>query len=142
MSRKSITKIVITVLLTKLVIAVLVGGGLALYFKDDIKSFWDAIHIKVAEYQPPKKTVWLDQNISKEKLSWFYHADQGTRTFGIPYEWFMALEQPAIHAPFASVGLFSDPAYLDRYGFIPDVIEGKPGGAPYRLRTGHRSRDA
>jgi len=86
MSRKSITKIVITVLLTNLVIAVLVGGGLALYFKDDIASFWDAIHIKVAEYHTPKKTVWLDQNISKEKLSWFYHADQGTRTFGIPYE--------------------------------------------------------
>ena len=136
MSRKSITKIVITVLLTKLVIAVLVGGGLALYFKDDIKSFWDAIHIKVAEYQPPKKTVWLDQNIGKEKLSWFYHADQGTRTFGIPYEWFMALEQPAIQWPFASVGLLSDPAYLDRYGFIPDVIEGKPAELPIGFARG------
>jgi mono/diheme cytochrome c family protein len=35
----------------------------------------------------------------------------------------MALEQPAISwMPFAKVGLFSDTAYLDRYGFIPDTI--------------------
>ena len=67
----------------------------------------------------PKKTVWLDQGIAKEKLSWFYHADQGTRTFGFPYEWFMALEQPTISwLLFTEVGLFSDTAYLDRYGFI------------------------
>ena len=71
----------------------------------------------------PKKTVWLDQGVSKENLSWFYHADQGTRTFGFPYEWFMALEQPTISwLPFTKVGLFSDTAYLDRYGFIPDTI--------------------
>ena len=71
----------------------------------------------------PKKTVWLDQGIAKEKLSWFYHADQGTRTFGFPYEWFMALEQPTISwLLFTKVGLFSDTAYLDRYGFIPDTI--------------------
>ena len=97
------------------------------------QSFWADLHPQIAEYPQPKKTVWLDQNVSKEKLSWFYHADQGTRTFGIPYEWFMALEQPAISlVPFASPGMFSDPAYLDRYGFIPDTI------IPGKTRTADR----
>jgi mono/diheme cytochrome c family protein len=102
--------------------ALVVGVGYAV-FKDDIAGLWQDLHVKVAEYPKPKKTVWLDQNISKEKLSWFYHADQGTRTFGFPYEWFMALEQPTIPPLlFTEVGLFSDTAYLDRYGFIPDTI--------------------
>lgn len=79
---------------------------------------------RIAEYPQPKKTVWLDQNVSREKLSWFYHTDLGTRTFGIPCEWFMALEQPVISL--TAVDLFSNPAHLDRYGFIPDTtIPGK-----------------
>jgi mono/diheme cytochrome c family protein len=113
--------------IAKIVIAALVVGGVVYVaygaFKDDIAQVWDDLHVKIAEYPQPKKTVWLDQNVSKDRLGWFYHADQGTRTFGIPYEWFMALEQPVIQwVPFASVGLLSDPAYLDRYGFIPDTI--------------------
>ncbi|MEH2493756.1 mono/diheme cytochrome c family protein [Bradyrhizobium sp. AZCC 1678] len=92
-------------------------------FKDDIAKLWQDFHVKIVEHPTPKKTVWLDQGISKDKLSWFYHADQGTRTFGFPYDWFMALEQPTISwVPFSKVGLFSDPAYLDRYGFIRDTI--------------------
>ena len=91
--------------------------------KDDVAKLWQDLHVKIVEHPQPKKTVWLDQGIAKEKLSWFYHADQGTRTFGFPYEWFMALEQPTISwVPFTKVGLFSDPAYLDRYGFIADTI--------------------
>ena len=86
---KTIAKIVVGVLVVG------VGLGYAA-FKDDIAALWDKLHVKIAEYPQPKKTVWLDQGISKEKLSWFYHADQGTRTFGFPYEWFMALEQPTI----------------------------------------------
>ena len=31
-----------------------------------------------------------------EQRDWFHHADQGTQTFGIPYEWFIALEQPSL----------------------------------------------
>ena len=91
--------------------------------KDDVAKLWQDLHVKIVEHPTPKKTVWLDQGIAKEKLSWFYHADQGTRTFGFPYEWFMALEQPTIPwLLFTKVGLFSDTAYLDRYGFIPDTI--------------------
>ena len=82
--------------IAKIVVAALVVVGIYAYFKDDITQLWDNLHVKIAEYPQPKKTVWLDQNVSREKLSWFYHADQGTRTFGIPYEWFIALEQPTI----------------------------------------------
>jgi hypothetical protein len=106
--------------IAKIVIAALVVGGVYAAFRDNITQFWDGLHVKIAEYPQPKKTVWLDQNVSKDKLSWFYHADQGTRTFGIPYEWFMALEQPVISLTAAD--LLSDPTYLDRYGFIPDTI--------------------
>ena len=139
---KTIAKIVVGVLVVG------VGLGYAV-FKDDITALWDKLHVKIAEYPQPKKTVWLDQGISKEKLSWYYHADQGTRTFGFPYEWFMALEQPTIPwLIFNKVDDFSETAYLDRYGFIPDtIIPGKkalpigfakggpmldPSGAPWK----------
>jgi hypothetical protein len=74
--------------------------------------------VEVPKYEAMDHAVWLPQNWSAEQRDWFHHADQGTQTFGIPYEWFVALEQP----PFSSTasGLLSDPLYLDRYGFIPD----------------------
>jgi mono/diheme cytochrome c family protein len=106
-----------------IVIALAIVGSAYAYFKDDIDKLWQDLHVRIVERPALKKTVWLDQGIGKNKLSWFYHADQGTRTFGFPYEWFMALEQPTISwLPFTKVGLFSDTAYLDRYGFIPDTI--------------------
>ena len=109
--------------IAKIVIALAIVGIVYSAFKDDIAKLWQDLHVKIVEHPTPKKTVWLDQGIAKDKLSWFYHADQGTRTFGFPYEWFMALEQPTISwLPFTKVGLFSDTAYLDRYGFIPDTI--------------------
>ena len=135
--------------IAKIVIALaIVGIGYAA-FKDDIAKLWQDFHVKLVEHPTPKKTVWLDQGIAKEKLSWFYHADQGTRTFGFPYEWLMALEQPTVPwLLFTEVDLFSDTAYLERYGFIPDnIIPGKkalpigfaqggpmldPTGAPWR----------
>ena len=106
----------------KIVVALAIVGGVYAA-KDDIAKLWQDFHVKLVEHPTPKKTVWLDQGIAKEKLSWFYHADQGTRTFGFPYEWLMALEQPTIPwLLFTEVGLFSDTAYLDRYGFIADTI--------------------
>jgi mono/diheme cytochrome c family protein len=105
------------------VIALAIVGIAYSAFKDDIAKLWQDFHVKLVEHPTPKKTVWLDQGIAKEKLSWFYHADQGTRTFGFPYEWLMALEQPTIPwLLFTEVDLFSDTAYLERYGFIPDTI--------------------
>src|ERR1700683_2360528 len=88
--------------------------------------FWqDNFTVEPPTYPPLGKVVWLDQNWTTAQRDWFHHADQGTQTFGIPYEWFIALEQP----PFSSTdsGLLSDPLYLDRYGFIPDSTHpGKP----------------
>ncbi|SDI92691.1 MULTISPECIES: di-heme-cytochrome C peroxidase [Bradyrhizobium] len=110
---------------TKIAIAVLVAIGAYAYLKDDITQFWDGLHVKLAEYPAPKNTKWLNQNVSDKDIGWFYHADQGTRTFGIPYEWFMALEQPSLSAMLWSADPFSDPAYLDRYGFIPDPLDKK-----------------
>src|SRR5579863_7714455 len=68
---------------------------------------------------PPVKTArWLDQNWSTEDRHWFHHASQGTKTFPVPYAWFVALEQPRIHL-FSRPGLLSDTNYLERFGFIP-----------------------
>jgi hypothetical protein len=67
---------------------------------------------------PVKSAVWLDQNWSTEDRHWFHHASQGTATFQVPYDWFMALEQPGLHL-FTQPGLLSDTAYLERFGFLP-----------------------
>jgi len=112
---------------TKIVIAVLVAIGAYACLKDDIAQIWNGLHVKLAEYSAPKNTKWLNQNVSDKDIGLFYHTDQGTRTFGIPFEWFMALEQPSLSplSMFFSVDLFSDTAYLDRYGFIPDPFDKK-----------------
>jgi len=81
---------------------------------------------KLAQLLPPslpepaqiKEARWLDQNWSTEDRHWFHHANQGTKTFPVPYAWFMALEQPGIRL-FTRPGLLSDPAYLGRFGFLP-----------------------
>ena len=105
--------------IAKIVVAALVIGGIYAV-KDDIAKLWEDLHVRIAEYPQPKKTIWLEQNVSRERLEWFYHADQGTRTFGVPYEWFVALEQPTIPwLIFTNAGAFRDQTYLDRYGFIP-----------------------
>jgi len=68
---------------------------------------------------PPVKTArWLDQNWSLEERHWFHHVSQGTKTFPVPYAWFVALEQPRIQL-FSRPGLLSDTRYLERFGFIP-----------------------
>ena len=124
--------------IAKIVIALaIVGIGYAA-LKDDIAKLWQDFHVKLVERPAPKKTVWLDQGIARDKLSWYYHADQGTRTFGFPYEWLMALEQPTIPwLLFTEVGLFSDTAYLDRYGFIADtVIPGNKKALPIGFAQG------
>ena len=74
---------------------------------------------------PPLPTVppvteahWLDQNWSTEDRHWFHHASQGTATFAVPYDWFVALEQPVFYF-FSRPGLLRDSGYLERFGFIP-----------------------
>jgi mono/diheme cytochrome c family protein len=72
----------------------------------------------LAEPPPIKEAHWLDQNWSIEDRHWFHHASQGTMTFPVPYDWFVALEQPGIHL-ITQPGLFKDGAYLERFGFLP-----------------------
>ncbi|PSO19580.1 cytochrome c [Bradyrhizobium sp. MOS003] len=65
-----------------------------------------------------KAAFWLEQNWSLKDRHWFHHASQGTATFPVPYEWFMALEQPRLHL-FSKPGMIKESAYLERFGFIP-----------------------
>jgi hypothetical protein len=67
---------------------------------------------------PIKAARWLDQGWSTDDRHWFHHVSQGTKTFPVPYAWFVALEQPRIHL-FSPAGLLSDSDYLERFGFIP-----------------------
>src|SRR5260370_34949199 len=76
-------------------VVVVIGLGVGIY---ELDKFLDAIHVSLPEYQATKKTVWLDQNANNDKkdLAWFYHPDQGTRTFGSPLEWFQARQQQTL----------------------------------------------
>lgn len=85
---------------------------------------------KAPVQEPVSKRVWLDQGWAPKQRQWFHHASQGTSTFIVPYEWFMALEQPKIEL-FGAPPLISDPAYLESWGFIPSQqSDGNPGGLP------------
>lgn len=118
------------------VAAVIVITGVVGY--DYGSKVYDGIRVKLPEYPTAQKTRWLDQNW-KDEREWFHHADQGTATFHIPYEWFMALEQPVLSL--TTVGLLSDPAYLDRFGFIPDATDPKLG-LPIGMARGKAMVDA
>ena len=61
-----------------------------------VTVFREKLTVSLPEYSPIQKSVWLDQNWSAKDRDWYHHANQGTLTFGIPYEWFVALEQPAL----------------------------------------------
>lgn len=82
-------------------------------------------------FPKPQKILWLDQGWDAASANWFHHADQGTQTFVIPYEWFVALEQPGVSV--TSLGLLSSPDYLDRHGFMPDE---KPDALPIGFARG------
>jgi hypothetical protein len=60
--------------------------------------------------------IALDQGWTGDERALFYHESQGTVM--VPYDWFMALEQPEIKF-IGRVGLFTDAGYMARYGFLP-----------------------
>jgi hypothetical protein len=106
------------------VVAVAVAALVAIAeFPDQVRTIAPPI---VAQLLPPalpdrgpaKAAVWLDQNWSTEDRHWFHHASQGTATFPVPYDWFVALEQPGLHLV-TRPGLLSDSDYLVRFGFLP-----------------------
>ena len=85
------------------------------------------LYISLPDYPAVSKVYWLNQGWNEKTGEKFHHADQGTQTLGIPYEWFVALEQPRI-ALVGDVGRLNDPVFLDRFGFIPGATTG--GEAP------------
>lgn len=81
----------------------------------------------IAERQS-KNCVWLKQNWSDDDRAWFHNASQGTSTFPMPYAWFKHLERPGL-SPIDVVipgEPLSDPAYLERLGFIPPHTDCDP----------------
>jgi hypothetical protein len=76
-----------------------------------------------------KKCVWMNQNWSDEDRAWVHNVSQGTATFPMPYAWFQRLERPEL-SPFAR-SFISDPAYLERLGFIAPnaTCDPKPGSS-------------
>ncbi|MEA3043259.1 MAG: hypothetical protein QOH47_1097 [Sphingomonadales bacterium] len=78
--------------------------------------------------QPAPQSVWLDQNWTPAVRAAYHHQSQGTLTVPVPRIWFLALQQPEISP---SAGRFSDPAFLERFGFIPSPRSaGNPDGLP------------
>ncbi|MEI9986809.1 MAG: di-heme-cytochrome C peroxidase [Aliidongia sp.] len=86
------------------------------------------------DYPKTDKSVWLDQRWQPTERDWYHHADQGTMTFGLPYEWLTALEQPTLSL--SAAGSFTDPAYLDQFGFIASPGPGNPSGLPVGFAHG------
>jgi mono/diheme cytochrome c family protein len=111
---KTITGITAAVVLVLVVIAAVAATYAYRFYIRNIV-------VALPDYPPVQNTRWLEQNWKPEARGWFHHADQGTLTFHIPYEWFMAIEQPLLSL--GAPGLLSDPAYLDRFGFIPSTSE-------------------
>ena len=70
--------------------------------------------------------VWLDQNWTADERADYHHASQGTLTLPFDADWILAVEQPG-----GSGALFSDPAYLETFGFIPSPRgASNPNGLP------------
>jgi processive rubber oxygenase RoxA-like protein len=99
----------------------------------------DQLTISLPDYPPIERAVWLDQNWTAEQRDWYHSADQGAHTFVMPYEWFVALEQPVLSL--TAVGLLSDPVYLDRYGFIPGGTDSPRRELPIGFVRGGPLRD-
>jgi RoxA-like, cytochrome c-like len=122
-------KIAIGTIAVLLVVVAIVG----------FRLYRDRLTVSLPDYPPVKKAVWLDQGWKQDQREWFHHGDQGTQTLNIPYEWFVALEQPRISLV-GPVGRLSDPAYLDRYGFIPGETAGGENPLPIGFARGKTMR--
>ena len=90
--------------------------------------------------KPIQEVHWLEQNWTKEDSTWFHHASQGTEILPVPFDWFMALEQPGL--TLLAPGLLSDSAYLARMGFIPDAKGRTRGSTVMASSTGFGWQEA
>jgi hypothetical protein len=84
--------------------------------------------VQVPAAPPALPVVHVSQGWSEAQRQQFYHTAQGTRL--LPYDWFMALEQPCFS--FSACSPFADSAYLSRFGFLPGQKDPElnPGGLP------------
>jgi hypothetical protein len=114
----------------KIIVALIVVGGIAY----GVKFYRDNFVIDLPDYPAMQKTIWLDQGWQPQAREWYHHANQGTVTFGIPLEWFKALEQPVISL--GAAGRLSDATYLDSFGFIPGSADGTAQDLPVGIATG------
>ena len=104
------------------IILLLVGG-----------AYWclhqPQFQVVVPEYQtPPEQLMHAEQGWTDDERLHFHHTPQGTRL--VPYEWFMALEQPCLSL--FGCDLFADKTYLARFGFLASPADSKlnPDGLP------------
>jgi hypothetical protein len=103
-------------------IVLLLVGGAYLYLKAKFR-------VDVPEYQaPPAKLVRVEQGWTDDQRLHFHHTPQGTRL--VPYDWFMALEQPCLSL--FACDLLADKNYLARFGFLSSQSDWKlnPDGLP------------
>jgi hypothetical protein len=86
-------------------------------------------HVYVPEYQnPPEQFMRAEQGWTDDQRLHFHHTAQGTRL--VPYDWFMALEQPCWSL--FQCELFTSKTYLARFGFLTSETDSKlnPDGLP------------
>ncbi len=79
-----------------------------------LKNIIDEYRVVLPDVRRPPQVQVLHQNWTEAQRQTFYFTPQGTRL--LPLKWFLALEQPCF-SPFGCEK-FSDPAYLNRFGFI------------------------
>jgi len=98
----------------------------------------------VAVNVTPQEQGWTE-GWQVGQSQWFHHADQGTKILN--YDWFLALQQPELSV-FTRPGKFSDPQYLQRFGFIPSSSDkdmnphGLPVGFAINLKFQEPQADA
>jgi hypothetical protein len=130
MHRRGRWLVVLGAIATVVIVAVIVG----------FKLYRDKLTVALPDYPPISKVEWLEQGWKEPEREWFHHANQGTQTFNMPYEWFVALEQPRISLV-GDVGRLSDSTYLDRFGFIPGATKGGENQLPVGFARGDIARN-
>ena len=104
-------------------IVLLLVGGVYLYLSQP------QFRVDVPDYQsPPEQLTYAEQGWTDDQRLHFHHTAQGTRL--IPYDWFIALEQPCLSL--FGCDLFVDKTYLARFGFLSSQTDPKlnPDGLP------------
>jgi hypothetical protein len=85
---------------------------------------WPKLHVDLPTYPSVERQVWLEQKWQPGAREWYHHANQGGQfppMINVPYEWFIALEQPVLSI--GAAGFLADQRYLDRFGYIPSTSE-------------------